>query len=137
MGATHLSGLQVAASTLTAAKTLTLDDAGKTFFLNSTTEFAVTLPSPKAGLQFRFICAAAPSGASYTVVTAGAAQILAGQVHSSTGGDADSEADVTGTTISFVDGASVIGDWADVISDGTSWFAQCFCNADTGMTITG
>ncbi len=137
MGATHLSGLQVAATTLTAAKTLTQDDAGKTFFLNSATEFAVTLPAPKAGLAFRFIVSAAPSGASYTVVTSGAAQILAGQVHSSTGGDADSETDVTATTITFVDGTAVIGDWADVISDGTSWFAQCFCNADAGITITG
>lgn len=124
--------------TVAATNVITAAESGTTFFLSAATEFASTLPAPAAGLYFRFIVAAAPSGASYTVVTAGAPdQILAGQVHSSTGGDADSETAATGTTITFVDGVSVVGDWADVISDGTSWYAQCFCNADAGITITG
>lgn len=130
--------VNLSAETVTGTRTLTAADNGKTIFLNAATEFAVTLPSPAAGLFFRFIVANAPETASYTVVTAGAAQILAGQVYGSDGGDGDSETDVTATTITFVDGASVVGDSADVWSDGTSWFARCFCNvATTGITITG
>ena len=37
-------------TTLTAASTLTAEDSGRVFFLNSATEFATTLPAPAAGL---------------------------------------------------------------------------------------
>lgn len=125
--------------TVITTNVLTAAESGKTFFLSLAVGFATTLPAPAAGLKFRFIVAIAPTGgAGYTIVTAGApAQILAGQVHSSTGGDADSEAAATATTITFVNDAAVIGDWCEVISDGTSWFGQVFVNADTGATFTG
>lgn len=124
--------------TVITTNVLTAAESGKTFFLALATGFVTTLPAPAAGLKFRFIVAIAPSGGTYTIVTDGApAQILAGQVHSSTGGDADSEAAATATTITFADGVAVIGDWAEVISDGTSWFGQVFVNADAGATFTG
>ena len=127
------------AEVLTAATTLTRLKSGTTFFLNSATEFAVTLPAPAIGLQYKFIVTAAPSQASYTVVTEGGCQVLAG--HVLTSGFADSGSDVetaaTGTTITFVDSVSVVGDYATVISDGTSWFASCVCAAEAGITITG
>lgn len=126
-----------AVETVIATNVITAAESGKTFFLSAATEFVSTLPAPAAGLFYRFIVAAAPSGADYTVVTNAAAQILAGQVHASDGADADSEAAATATTITFVGGASVIGDMAEVWSDGTSWFAQCFCDVSTGITITG
>ena len=124
---------------LTAATTLTAADSGKTFFLNTAAGFAVTLPSPAIGLNYEFFVMAAPTG-DYTVVTAGApAQILAGLVHSSDGVDGDSETAFTATTITFVaaGSASTIGDSCRVISDGTNWYALCFCNISTGITITG
>lgn len=123
--------------TLTSATTLTAADSGKTFFLNSATEFAVTLPAPAAGLNFNFFVAGAPSGASYTVVTASAAQNLGGHVLTSDGAAADTETALTATTITFVDGASVIGDFARVISNGSGWFARCEAAVATGITITG
>lgn len=129
----------VANEVVTAANIITAAESGKTFFLNSATEFASTLPAPAAGLKYTFIVTAAPSGASYTVVTEGGCQILAG--HVLTSGFADSGSDVettaTGTTITFVDGVSVVGDRAEVISDGTSWFASCICAVEAGITITG
>ena len=124
---------------VTAANTITAAENGKTFFLNSATEFASTLPAPFLGAKFAFIVSAAPSGASYTVVTEGGCQVLAG--HVLTSGFADSGSDVettaTGTTVTFVDGVSVVGDRAVVESDGTSWFASCICAAEAGITITG
>lgn len=123
--------------TVAATNVITAAESGKTFFLSAATEFASTLPAPAAGLKYTFIVAAAPSGASYTVVTNAAAQILAGKVVTSAVELADSENAATATTITFVDGQAVIGDRAEVISDGTSWFALAHASVAAGITITG
>ena len=121
-------------TTLAAASTLTAAQSGRTFFLSAATEFATTLPAPAAGLDYTFIVGAAPSGASYTVVTNASANIIKGQAVNAAGAAGD-----TGTaddTISFVDGQAVAGDMVRVISDGTSWFAYGMCAAAAGITFT-
>jgi hypothetical protein len=129
----------VATEVVAAANVITAAESGTTYFLNAATEFASTLPAPAAGLKFDFIVTAAPTGASYTVATEGGCQILAG--HVLTSGFADSGSDVettaTGTTLTFVDGVSVVGDRASFISDGTSWFVSAICAVEAGITITG
>ena len=124
----------VAYTELTAASTLTAAQSGTTFFLNAATEFATTLPAPAAGLTYTFIVKTAPSGASYTVVTASSANIIKGQAVNAAGVAGD-----TGTaddTISFVDGQAVAGDMVTVISDGTNWFAYGQCAVAAGITFT-
>ena len=119
---------------LTAASTLTAEQSGSVFFLNSATEFATTLPAPAAGLTYTFIVKAAPSGADYTIVTTSSANIIKGQAVNAAGVAGD-----TGTaddTISFVSAAAVAGDMVTVISDGTSWFAKGFCAVAAGITFT-
>ena len=134
-GATGTKANEVVA----AANVITAAESGKVFFLNSATEFASTLPAPAAGLEYTFIVTAAPSGASYTVATEGGCQVLAGHVLTSGFADSGSDVETTaaGTTITFVDGVSVVGDRAHVISDGTSWFASCITAVEAGITITG
>jgi hypothetical protein len=129
-----------AAEAMTALGTLTAADSGKTIFLNAAAGFAVTLPAPALGLRFKFVVMAAPSGGSYTVVTAGSPdQILSGRVITSqdAGGSGDSEDAGTGTTITFVDGQAVVGDTAVVECDGTSYHSLCFAKVVAGITITG
>ena len=121
-------------TTLASASTLTAAQSGTTFFLSSATEFATTLPAPAAGVTYTFIVGAAPSGASYTIVTTSSANIIKGQAVNAAGVAGD-----TGTaddTISFVDGAAVAGDTVTVISDGTSWFAYGQCAVAAGITFT-
>ena len=121
-------------TTLASASTLTAAQSGTTFFLSSATEFATTLPAPAAGLMYTFIVGAAPSGASYTIVTTSSANIIKGQAVNAAGVAGD-----TGTaddTISFVDGSAVAGDMVTVISDGTSWFAYGQCAVAAGITFT-
>lgn len=126
---------------VTATNVITAAESGRVFFLNSGVEFASTLPAPALGLEYTFIVSAAPASASYTVVTEGGCQILAGHVlavdvaGSDTGTDVETTA--TGTTITFVDSVSVVGDRCHVISDGTSWFASCLAGSPQGITITG
>lgn len=124
--------------TLTATRTLKASESGMTLFLSSATEFVTTLPLPAAGLNFEFIVSAAPSGASYTVVTNGSANIIKGHVLTSdvnSATDADLETS-GGDTISFVDAKAVAGDRVRLVSDGTSWFAQAACSVFDAITIT-
>lgn len=123
---------------VSATNVIAASESGKTFFLNSATEFASTLPAPAAGLVFRFVVTAAPAGASYTVGTNAAAEVMIGQVYGSDGADADSETTAGATTLTFVDGASVAGDSADFFCDGTNWYVRAFTNlGGTGITFTG
>lgn len=122
---------------VTATNVITAAESGKTFFLNSATEFVSTLPAPAAGLKFKFIVSAAPSGASYTVICAASGTLIKGHVLTSqdAGGNADSG--TTGElTLTFVDGKAVAGDWAEFQCDGTNWFVQAGCKTFDAITIS-
>jgi hypothetical protein len=123
--------------TVAATNVIDAAESGKTFFLNHATEFVSTLPAVAAGLRFTFIVSGAPSGASYTIVTASSANVILGHVLTSqdAGGSADSETS-GGDTITFVDSKAVVGDRVDVICDGTNWFAQCSSKVFDAITIT-
>ncbi len=119
---------------VTGTNTITAAETGSVFFLNSATEFDSVLPAPAAGLHFTFIITGAPSGADYTVSTDSSDNIIIGTVHSSTGGNADSETSGA-DTVTFADGVAVVGDMAEFWCDGTNWFVKAFCDADAGITI--
>ena len=119
---------------VTAVNTIAYSECGKTFFLNSATEFASTLPAPEAGCWFKFIVKAAPSGAAYTILTNASANILIGginelEVDTSDDGPYDADAD----TITFADGVAAVGDYVEMVSDGTSWYITGQANADGGV----
>ena len=128
---------QRAGEVVTATNVITAAENGKTFFLNSATEFVSTLPAPAVGLRFKFIVTAAPASASYTVVTASSANIMLGHVLTSqdAGGTSDSETS-GGDTLTFADGKAVVGDSAVFESDGTSWFVVASAKVFDGITIT-
>jgi hypothetical protein len=121
----------------TAARTLTIYESGKTCFLGSATGFALTLPAPSAGLKFTFIVKTQPTSGGHTVVTSGAAEVLGGSIVTSATGAADTEADITGTTVTFVASTAVVGDRVEMISDGVGWYAFGISSIATGITITG
>lgn len=117
-----------------ATNVITAAESGSVFFLNSATEFVSTLQAPAAGLHYTFIVTAAPSGASYTVVTNASGNVIKGKQISVAGDAGD-----TGTsddTISFVDGQAVAGDRVEVWCDGTNWFAIGISNVAAGLTFT-
>lgn len=135
--ATQFKNFMVKPRTLTATTTLTEVDSGKTIFLNSATEFAVTLPKVKSGLNFNFIVKRAPSGASYTIVS-DAQNLIYGQIFTSNV-SAESDADyniVAASTITFTDSIAVVGDRVELISDGTYWYARGFCSTYNALAIT-
>lgn len=109
---------------VTATNVITASENGKTFYLNSATEFVSTLPAPALGLTFTFVVAAAPSGASYTVVGASGTPIHGMVLSKDLNGATDSGATAgTGVlTLTFVDSKAQKGDRAVFTSDGTDWF---------------
>lgn len=116
-----------AAEVVTATNVILAAESGRTFFLNSATEFVSTLPAPALGLSFTFIVAAAPAGASYTIVAASGTPIHGMVLSKDLNGATDSGATAgTGVlTITFVDSKAVKGDRVDIVSDGTDWYAVC------------
>lgn len=119
----HSEGAEV----LSAARTLSADDHGKTFFLNLAGGFNVNLPAVALGLRLKFVVKTAPTTA-YTITsvdTSGAAanlikgQVLTVDVNSATDPDFDTAAvDI----LSFVANKAVAGDWLELECDGTNWF---------------
>ena len=140
-GATTLTGAVTVSSTLsyrnlvedvTATNVITAAESGSVFILNSGTEFVSTLPAHAAGLNFRFIIGAAPSGASYTVVTASSTNTIQGLAEVAGAVVAAVDED----TITFTDGAAAIGDWVEVVSDGTNWYVSGSGVASTAIVFT-
>jgi hypothetical protein len=125
-----------ATETTAATDVLTTADCGKTIFLSHATEFATTLPAAVAGCYFKFIVANAPETASYTVVTDSSANVIHGQVASAEDAAGSVATVAAADTITFVDAKAIIGDYVEVISDGTNWYISGMCNVQDGITTT-
>ncbi len=116
--------------TLTAATTLTKGDSGKVFMLNAAAGFAITLPSPVAGWKAKFVVGAAFATTNFTVVSVG--NIIQG------GADVNSTfvPFANENTISFVASAENIGDFIELVSDGTNYLANGVATAAGAITGT-
>ena len=121
-----------------AVNTITAAESGSVFFLDSGVEFDSVLPAPAAGLHFTFIIKGAPSGASYTITTNGAANIIKGQVYTVDVNSAtDPDFETTGVdVITFVDSKAVAGDRVELFCDGTNWYAYGFCSLFDAITFS-
>ena len=121
MARPYLGGSNAGIKELTATSTLSLADSGKVFMLNDATEFATTLPAPSnKGWEGTFVVKAAPLGANYTIVTPSGA--ILGSVSAGAADDVADTSDGSDTTISFVGGSSVAGDYIKIVSDGTNYY---------------
>ena len=102
---------------ITADTTLTDSDAGKHILLDAIGE-AVTLPSPKAGLNYKFICTATTATSDWTITATGAIIYGSAQV---AGAVVAASAE---TTITLVVAKFLPGDWITLESDGTNWYVE-------------
>lgn len=136
-GGTSTWSQRGAAEAITAARTLTAADNGKTFLLALATGFTVTLPAnATVGFSCKFLVAIAPTTAY--IIAAATADTMAGSTYDTSGGASDTEAAFTGDQLNFVANVAVIGDRADIYIDGTyGVFAHAWTSASGGATITG
>ena len=96
-----------------------------------------TLPLPAAGLHYRFINGSAGAlNGSVQINTNGAAGILYGNV---IGGPVNGIALLAvsaNTQTRFLTAASLVGDFIDLISDGTNWYVNAVTRVGGAITVT-
>jgi len=118
---------------VTAANVITAAESGTTYFLNHATGFASTLPAPAAGLRYKFVVTTQPTSGNDTIVTDSGDNVIEGMA------DVDSTLVLAANedTINLVASTCIVGDWVEVVSDGTSWFVSGASGATGGITFAG
>ena len=116
---------------LTAAKTLTGADSDKTFILGAAVGYAITLPAvAMKGWRAKFITGLAFATTNWTIVAA--TKVIQGSV-------IVNSTDVPGSnedTVTFVDSAESLGDWVELVSDGTNWYISGLGHTTGSITLT-
>lgn len=117
--------------TITAAKTLTAADSGKTFWLDAAAGATITLPALKDGLNFKFVVADNFATSNWIVDSAEGDNIegmveVAGAVVVAAAED----------QINFVATAESKGDFVQFECNGTNWFVSGQAALSGGITAT-
>lgn len=117
--------------TLTVATTLTAADSGKVFILGAAIGAAITLPGvAMAGFKAKFITGLAFATTDWTIVAA--TNVIQGSVIVNSTHVAGSNEN----TISFVASAESLGDWVEIVSDGTNWYVNGSGVTTGSITLT-
>jgi len=117
--------------TITATTTLTSNDSGKVLILNAAAGKVITLPSVAvAGFNLKVVVGAAFATTNFTVV-APTAKIQGGAIVNSVFVAAADE-----NTISFVATAETVGDYVNIVSDGTNFYVDGVGAAAGSVTFT-
>lgn len=122
-----------AITAITAAKTLTSADGGKTFSLNAAAGAAITLPAASSYFEpITFVTGALFATTAWTIVTSGSENVIQGSVEVA----GAVVAGVAEDTITFAHAADSIGDHVTVSTDGTSIFVKGQAALSGGITLT-
>ena len=129
------AGVKKKVETVTEARTLTNDESGKVFMLDSAGgAYAVTLPTAlEDGVYWKFVVSEeTPTGA----ITIAAGSAIVSLVMKDAGGDASNS--TVGTQISnIVIGTSAEkGDYIDMMAAGDEWVAECLSGIDDAVTTS-
>ena len=122
---------------LTAAYTVLASDSGKTFVLNASAGVAITLPSAAdmgEGWNCRFIVGTAFDTSNYQL-TATAAVMKGGINELETDTNTDGPSSVGATTIDWVHSLETVGDYVDLVCDGTTIFFRGQAKLDGGILL--
>ena len=113
---------------LTAAYQVLASDSGKVFTIDQDAAFAITLPAThQEGLNYKFILTDAGSGEVH--ITSGASNGIKGfSMDPTTGINA-----IDNVLIDIVSGTAVVGDYVNLVSDGTTWWCDSIGSASNGI----
>ena len=122
--------------TIAAAKTLTNEDSGKTFFINQASAYEITLPlmsTITAGWNATFILAVVDTNA-VTIANNTAEDTIVGGVAGADGGAA-THAETAVDEIVFISGA-VLGDRVSIVSNGVNYFVSGYAADVAHITVS-
>ena len=120
---------------LDGAYTVLASDSGKTFMLSATGgTVAITLPTTlETGLNYKFVTLEdTPSNA----ITIGAGSAIIDMVHKDAGGNASNSTAGTAVSNLIVGATSTQGDYINIFTDGTTWYAECMSAIDDAVTTS-
>lgn len=117
---------------VTGAVTLTAEDSGKVLILKASAGAQITLPAvaTSAGLRFKFIVGQLFATTNWTVLAA--SNVIEGSVLV----NGAHVAGVNENTISFVASAESVGDFAELVCDGTNWYVNGSGVSAGSITLT-
>jgi hypothetical protein len=117
---------------VTGATTLTAKDSGKVLILKASAGAQITLPAvaTSAGLRFKFIVGQLFATTDWTV------KALSNAIEGSVLVNGAHVAGVDENTISFVASAESIGDFAELVCDGTNWYVNGSGVSAGAITLT-
>ena len=129
------AGVKKKVENVTVARTLTNDDSGKVFMLDSAGgAYSVTLPtSLEDGVYYKFVVSEeTPTGA----ITIAAGSAIVSMVMKDAGGNASNS--TVGTQISnIVIGTSAQkGDYIDMMAAGDEWVVECLSGINNAVTTS-
>ena len=101
-------------------------DSGTVFTIDADSTFVITLPSDQEGLNYKFIINDAGSGEVH--VTSGASNGIQGLIT-----DENSVEAIDHVLIEFAASTAVVGDYINLVNDGTTWLVEGMCSADGGI----
>ena len=107
---------------------LSMNDSGKTYFLESSVARTITLPAVKAGCSFKFI--ATDTTADSSITTNEGTALLKGGAECG-----DAYLTLAGTTI-IVEAAGSAGDWLEMVCDGTYWYVSGHSANAAGFSVS-
>ena len=108
--------------------TLDMGDSGKIYMVYSTVARTITLPAVSAGLKFKFIMTDTTADSSITT-NEGTALFKGGAECG------DAYLTLAGTTI-IVEAAATVGDWLELVCDGTYWYVSGHTSAGAGFSVS-
>ena len=115
-------------SSSASSHTLDMGDSGKVYMLYSTVARTITLPAVSAGLKFKFI--ATDTTADSSITTSEGTALLKGGAECG-----DAYLTLAGTTI-IVEAAGAVGDWLEMVCDGTYWYVSGHGSHDASFSVS-
>lgn len=120
---------------LDGAYTVLASDSGTIFTLSATGgTVAITLPTTlEEGLHYKFVTLEdTPSNA----ITIGAGSAIIDMVMKDAGGNASNSTAGTAVSNIIVGATSTQGDYINIFTDGTTWYAECMSAIDDAITTS-
>ena len=129
------AGVKKKVETVLAARTLTNDESGKVFMLDSAGgAYAVTLPTAlEDGVYWKFVVSEeTPTGA----ITIAAGSAIVSLVMKDAGGNASNSTAGTQVSNLIIGTSAQKGDYIDMMAAGDEWVGECLSGIDDAVTTS-
>ena len=129
------AGVKKKVETVIAARTLTNDESGKVFMLDSAGgAYAVTLPTAlEDGVYWKFVVSEeTPTGA----ITIAAGSAIVSMVMKDAGGNASNSTAGTQVSNVIIGTSAQKGDYINIMAAGAEWVAECLSSIDDAVTTS-